>query len=211
MPICSSRLLVWLVCTKKRRTGELDGRFFLIAVCPCAFYCVVSVCLDLGAIRYNSSIFPELAVCAAVFVMLLARRLDSRRLAAAGMGIVILAAAIATAVIPRVDNLYREDRDAVEQIRSYQGTDSVVVDCHFDDRIMYECLVYADEDTQVMFTSRENVDYDAWHSDVLLWFRVDEGRDIIEELASSGRYTVLEVGRTHESDVYFVSRHDLGE
>lgn len=204
-------LLVWLACTKKRRTGELDGRFFLIAVCPCAFYCVVSVCLDLGAIRYNSSIFPELAVCAAVFVMLLARRLDSRRLAAVGMGIVILAAAIATAVIPRVDNLYREDRDAVEQIRSYQGTDSVVVDCHFDDRIMYECLVYADEDTQVMFTSRENVDYDAWHSDVLLWFRVDEGRDIIEELASSGRYTVLEVGRTHESDVYFVSRHDLGE
>ena len=136
---------------------------------------MVSVCLDLEALRYNSSIFPELAVCAAVFVMLLARRLDSRRLAAAGMGIVTLAAAIATAVIPRVDNLYREDGDAVEQIRSYQGTDSVVVDYHFDDRIMYECLAYADEDTQVMFTSRENVDYDAWHNDVLLWFRVDEG------------------------------------
>lgn len=207
--ILASGLLFCCWRARKARTGERDGKFFFLAVCPCAFFCVVSVCLDLDAIRYNSSIFPELAVCAAVFVTMLARRADRKRLAAAGMGIVILAAAAATALLPRVDNLYREDRHAVEEIGSYRGTDSVVVDYHFDDRIMYECLAYADEDTQVMFTSRANVDYDAWHKDVLLWLRVDEGRDLIEELASSGDYTVVEVGRTHESDIYFVSKHDM--
>ncbi|MDE5697162.1 MAG: hypothetical protein K2I96_07130 [Lachnospiraceae bacterium] len=205
--LLAAGLILWCLCAQKGRNGGRDWMFFLLAVCPCAFYCVVSVCLELDAIRYNSSIFPELAVCAAVFVMCLAARADRKRLTAAVMGIVILAAAAATAYLPRVENLYREDKQAVAQIQSYQGVDSVVVDYHFDDRIMYECLVYAGEDTEVLFTKRENVDYDAWHNDVLLWLRADEGRDIIEELAASGRYTVVEVGSTHESDVYFVSKH----
>lgn len=205
--LLAAGLIIWCLRTRRGRAGERDWGFFLLAVCPCAFYCVVSVCLELDAIRYNSSIFPELAVCAAVFVMYLAGKTDTRRLAAAAMGVVILAAAAATVYLPRVENLYREERQDVAQIQSYQRIDSVVVDLHFDDRVMYECLVYAGEDTEVLFTSRGNVDYDAWHNDVLLWLRADEGRDIIEDLAASGRYTVVEVGSTHESDVYYVSKH----
>lgn len=208
--LLAAGLLAWFWRSGKNRDREWNRKFFLLAVCPCAFYCVVSVCLDLGSIRYNSSIFPELAVCVSVFVMYLAVRMDRKRPVAAAMGLIVLAAAAATAFMPRVEYLYRDEKQVMAQIRSYQGTDSVVVDYRFDDKVMYECLAYTDEDTEVLFTSHENIDYDAWHDDVLLWFRVDEGRPVIEELASSGHYTVLEVGRTHESDIYYVSKHVSG-
>lgn len=200
---------VLLLClfTRRDRTEDKDWGFFFLAICPCAFYCVVSVCLDLRTIRYNSSIFPELAVCAAVFVMYFAKKADKKCLAAIVMGIVVLGAAAATAYIPRVENLYRDDKKATECIRAYHGIDSVVVDYRFDDKVMYECLAFAGDDTKVMITAYENVDYDAWSDDVLLWLRTSEGQEMIEELAESGRYTVEEVGSTHESDVYFISRH----
>lgn len=200
-------LLIWYLCTKRDNVEERDGRFFFLIICPCVFFCVVSVCLGLGAIRYNSSIFPELAVCASVFVMSLARSVGKRKLVGVLMGITILGEIVFTTYIPRVDNLYQDDRWAVQQIRSYKDIDSVVVDYQFDDKIMYECLAYAGEDTKVMFTSNEKIDYNTWSNDVLLWFRVHGGQEIIEELVETGNYTVVLVGSTHESDVYLVSRH----
>ncbi len=205
--LLASGLLILSLYTKRDKTKDADWKFFFLAVCPCAFYCVVSICLDLEVIRYNSSIFPELAVCVCVFVMYLAGKSDRRRLAAVLMGIIVLGQAAFTAYLPRVDYLYQDEKQAVEQIQSYQGIDSVVVDYHFDDKIMYECLAFAREDTRVMFISNENIDYGAWNNDILLWIRAGEGQEIIQKLAESGDYTVIEAGSTHESDVYFVSKH----
>lgn len=204
-------LLIMYLRTKRNRTDRRDCGFFFLAVCPCAFYCIVSVCLGLEAIRYNSSIFPELAVCISVFVIYLARRIGIRKPVTIIMGIIILGEAAVTMYIPRVDNLYRDDTETVRQICSYQGVDSVVIDYHFDDKIMYECLAYADEDTQVMFTSAAEIDYNTWKDDILLWIRVHEGQEIIDELANSGEYSVVEIGSTHESDVYLVTRHSALE
>ena len=55
-------LFILFLCKKREKTKmqNWDWRFFLLAVCPCIFFCVVSVCLDLNAIRYNSSIFTSL-------------------------------------------------------------------------------------------------------------------------------------------------------
>ena len=61
--LLASGLLILSLYTKRDKTKDADWKFFFLAVCPCAFYCVVSICLDLEVIRYNSSIFPELAVC----------------------------------------------------------------------------------------------------------------------------------------------------
>lgn len=207
--LLAAGLLVWYLCAGRYKTEERDCRFWLLAICPCVFYCIVSVCLGLGAIRYNSSIFPELAVCASGGVLYMARRIEKGKLVAAIMGIIILGQAVVTMYIPRVENLYLEDREAIEQIQSYDGIDSVVVDYHFDDRIMYECLVYAGEDTKVMFTSRESLDYDAWNDEILLWLRVNEGHEIIEELVELGNYAVVELDSTHESDIYYVSRRKM--
>ena len=60
-------------------------------------------------------------------------------------------------IIPQVENVYQEDRKAVEQIQSYPETNSVVIDYHYDDKVMYECLAFAGENTKVMFTAYENV------------------------------------------------------
>ena len=177
-----------------------------MAVCPCIFFCVVSVCLDLNAIRYNSSIFPELAICVSALILYLAGKTDKKNLAAMVMAIVVLGEIVFTVIIPQVENVYQEDRKAVEQIQSYPETNSVVIDYHYDDKVMYECLAFAGENTKVMFTAYENVDFDAWSNDVLLWQSVSEGEEIINRLVESGQYSVIEIGSTHESVVYFISK-----
>lgn len=200
-------LLVWYLCGRRNKTDENGMEYFFLAVCPCAFFCIVSVCLDLGTTRYNSSIFPELAVCVSVLVIYLAVKVDKKRLAVAIMGIIVMGEIATTVSLSRVDNLYQEDGKVVEQIQSYHGMDSVVVDYFFDDNVLYECLVFAEETARVMFVSYGSIDYDAWSDDVLLWIRTTEGKDLLEDLEATGCYTVEKVAGTHTSDVYFVSRH----
>ena len=201
-------LFILFLCKKREKTKmqNWDWRFFLLAVCPCIFFCVVSVCLDLNAIRYNSSIFPELAICVSALILYLAGKTDKKNLAAMVMAIVVLGEIVFTVIIPQVENVYQEDRKAVEQIQSYPETNSVVIDYHYDDKVMYECLAFAGENTKVMFTAYENVDFDAWSNDVLLWQSVSEGEEIINRLVESGQYSVIEIGSTHESVVYFISK-----
>lgn len=202
-------LFILYLCKKKEKIKiqNCDWSFFLLAVCPCFFFCVVSVCLDLNAIRYNSSIFPELAICVSVWILYLAGKTDKKNLAVIAMTIAVLGQIVFTVMLPRVENVYQEDRKAVEEIWFYQETDSVVIDYHYDDKVMYECLAFAGENTNVMFTAYENIDFDAWSNDVLLWQSVSEGEEIINRLVESGQYSVIEIGSTHESVVYFISKH----
>ncbi len=60
-----------------------------------------------------------------------------------------------------------------------------------------------EKNTKVMFTAYENVDFDAWSNDVLLWQSVSEGE---ENYQSACRIRTILCNRNrqyHESVVYF--------
>lgn len=194
-------------CIRRRKERKTDGQVsFWLVFCPCVFFCVVSVCLNLGTIRYNSCVFPGLAVCAAVSVMYLAEISGLEKPVAGIMIAVILGELFMTVSIPRVEYLYREDQTAIEKVGEYQEIDSVVVDYHFDDKVMYECLAYADEDTRVLFTSYDTIDYSTWGDCILVWQSVNQDQKVRDELPQAGYTMVREVGRTHESVVYLAER-----
>lgn len=203
--VLAAFMLFFCICKRKEKKN-VGQTSFLLVFCPCVFFCVVSVCLNLETIRYNSCVFPELAVCAVVSVMYLAEKSGLKKTAAGIMIAVILGELFMTVSIPRVEYLYREDQAAIEKIGEYKEIDSVVVDYHFDDRVMYECLAYADEDTRVLFTAYDTIDYSTWSDCVLVWQSVNQDQKVMDELPQAGYTVVREVGRTHESVVYLAER-----
>lgn len=170
-------------------------------------YAMISVALALTAIRYNSFIFPELAACSVLLVTMWGKERQSRWIITGILSVAIAGEVFFTCSIPRVENLYREDKPGVQAIREHLGIDSVVVDYKWDDKVMYECLAYTDENTQVMFVTDQNADYAGLGRDtILLWQTVNRGLDVMDDILESGYTGIEEIGRTHESVVYLVWR-----
>ena len=123
------------------------------------------------------------------------------------IGLVILMGEIFfTVSIPRVENLYREDREGISAIRQHRGINSVVVDYHWDDCVMYECLAYTDESTKIMFSSYGNTDYDKLDNTIFVWQSVNKEKKIVQDLLEEGYTYIDEIAQTHESRVFLCKR-----
>ncbi|MDE7414895.1 MAG: hypothetical protein K2N44_01015 [Lachnospiraceae bacterium] len=170
-------------------------------------YAMLSVALALTSIRYNSFIFPELAACSVLLITMWGKERQSRWIITGILSVAIVGEVFFTCSIPRIQNLYREDKQGVQAIREHSGIDSVVVDYKWDDKVMYECLAYTDENTQVMFVTDQDADYKGLKRDtILLWQTVNRGFDVMDDLLEAGYTGIEEIGRTHESVVYLVWR-----
>ena len=94
----------------------------------------------------------------------------------------------------------------MQKIQAYDGINSVVLDYNFDDRVMYECVAFADRNTEVMFVKHQNMDCNSWGDNVLVWQSVSEDHDALEEILVQEFNSVEEIANTHESVVYLVKR-----
>lgn len=195
-----------LCLQKKVRIFEKEITCFWIVLGSCVFYMVVSICFNLGHIRYNSSVFPELAVCFVFMCMFLSKSAGKERLAASVVSVCLFISLVFTCTIPTVENLYQEDGPEVQKIQAYDGINSVVLDYNFDDRVMYECVAFADRNTEVMFVKHQNMDCNSWGDNVLVWQSVSEDHDALEEILVQEFNSVEEIANTHESVVYLVKR-----
>ncbi len=177
--------------------------FILVLLGAVVFFLMASVLFDLESIRYNSFVFPQIAVCISVLFASIAYRLKVEKVII-GVGIIMIVAEIYfTGSIPRIENLYQEDREAVNAIMQCEGIDSLVIDYQFDDKIMYECLAYADEDTNVMFSYFGKTDYSKLTDKLLVWQTVNQSPEgLKEELLSAGYRSVEQIAETHESRVF---------
>ncbi len=177
--------------------------FILVLLGAVVFFLMASVLFDLESIRYNSFVFPQIAVCISVLFIAIAHMLKLEK-AIIGVGIVMIVAEIYfTGSIPRIENLYQEDREAVNAIMQCEGIDSLVIDYQFDDKVMYECLAYTDEDTNVMFSYFGQTDYSKLTDKLLVWQTVNQSPDELkEELLSAGYRSVGQIAETHESRVF---------
>ena len=80
------------------------------------------------------------------------------------------------------------------------------MDYHFDDKVMYECLAYTDEDTRVMFTQYGNTDFSKLTDTLLVWQSANELDCAIQELSNSGFSCIKEIANTHESRVFLCKK-----
>lgn len=199
---------------RNKESIGLDGNgaqfgFTCILLGAVLAYAAASAAFNLSLIRYNSFIFPEIAACC---ILLISHFSNLKKYKKAEYAItIVLSAAILgeifyTCAIPRIENLYREDREGIQAIREHGGINSVVVDYQWDDRVMYECLAYADEETKVMFKAYGDTGYEDLDDIVLLWQTVNRGLDVQDDLEEAGYTSMEEIAQTHESVVYLCKR-----
>jgi hypothetical protein len=122
------------------------------------------------------------------------------------LSIAIIGEVYYTYSVPRIENLYADEKNELRSISSYKGINSVVVDYGFDDRVMYECLAYTDENTKVMFVSYGETNYGDIDDTILLWQTVNQSFEVYDDLIGAGYYSIEEIARTHESAVYICRR-----
>lgn len=168
-------------------------------------FLLAAVGLRLGILRYNSFLYHMIAI---VLVALATDISDSKR---KRFMIFILSAAVCgqiyfTVTIPRVDNSYPEDRVPVETIQQNKGIDNLVVDYNLDDRVMYECLAYGDDNTKVMFVRFEECDLKDTPDTMLVWQSVNWSAEIVDKLEKAGYTAIEQIAQTHESMVFLCRR-----
>lgn len=202
-------ILIVMIKNKESIKGQInsDGKAFgLVMVSAIILYALASIAFDLSAIRYNSFVFPVIAVCAVITVFHMAQIVKKEKWIVIIGTVMILGEIFFTASIPRIENLYLEDRTGVEAIRQYKGIDSLVVDYHFDDKVMYECLAYTDENTKVMFTAYGSTDYSKLGDNLLVWQTVNEEDKVVADLLNAGYMDIHEIANTHESRVFLCKK-----
>ena len=207
-------LVVVLVCiivkkikeTRKIKEIENTGFQYILYASVILFF-IGAVIFTLIPIRYTSFVYPMLSVCVMVFIMYLGNMIGREKIVTASAIVLILGQTFFTVYIPRIENLYLEDREAVQNIQMCKGINSLVVDYHFDDRVMYECLAYTDENTKVMFSSYEDIDYAELGENILVWQTVNVSSEELEKnLRNAGYCNIEKLGETHESKVFLSTK-----
>lgn len=194
----------------KKRSSNLENKvplFMWSIVGAILIFAVVSVCIRLAdTVRYNSFIFPLLAICVVTFLFQYGRRaINERAISILILGLIIIQVYF-TFTIPRIDNVYYEDKEEVEKIHQIENIDSVVVDYYLDDKVMYECLAYGDVSTKVIFKKSSSINFDECGEEFLLWQSVNHGLDIENDLVNAGYTSIKEIAQTHESRVYLCTK-----
>lgn len=170
-------------------------------------YGVASLCINIsGSTRYNSFVFPLIAICVAAFIFEYGERIVNKKTLTFIVCVLLACQMYYTFTIPRIDSLYREDKTEVDKIHQISGMDSVVVDYHFDDKVMYECLAYGEENSKVMFMKSTMIDFAECKKQFLLWQTVNHGLDIEDSLINAGYTQIEEVAQTHESRIYLCTK-----
>ncbi|MBD5469531.1 MAG: hypothetical protein HDR19_00005 [Lachnospiraceae bacterium] len=187
-----------------REFRKKQKRLFIYVVVLGAslFYFIASVCFKLGTIRYNSFLYPLLAMMIADMVSALLNKEKTGKAAAVLLALALIGELYYTVSIPRIQNLYPEEKAQVEIIRQNNGIDNIVVDYHFNDRVIYECLAYGDEGTKVMFQHLDEADFTDKGSAILVWQPANESDEILPYLEEAGYSYVEQIAVTHESKIF---------
>lgn len=186
--------------------SEEGFKFIYIIAGAVGIYALASVGFNLSAIRYNSFIFPMITICIVVVIMKLSEMCNKEKIVLVVLGLAIAGEVFYTSYVPRIENLYLEDKQGVAAIKEYKGINSVVVDYNFDDRIMYECIAYTDDKSNIMFTKFNESDYCNLDDTILVWKSINQDFEIEDVFIKAGYSCVKEIGRTHESIVFYCSR-----
>ena len=200
-------LILYVYNSKKehKKNNEVTNAFNFIYIITGAviIYTFASIGFNLSEIRYNSFIFPMISLCVAVILMKLAENINKEKVLLIFISCAVIGEVFFTAYIPRIENLYIDDREGIEAIRECKGINSVVIDYKFDDRVMYECIAYTDEQTKIMFMKYEDMEYTKLGDFVLIWQSVNDApEDLESDLIKAGYKTVQSIACTHESKVF---------
>lgn len=181
---------------------------YIVVLGAVCFYFIASVCFNLKVIRYNSFLYPLISIVIADILSDLLRKEKIGKVVVALLALALIGEIYYTASIPRIENLYSEEKAQIEAIRQNSGIDNIVVDYQFDDRVIYECLAYGDAETKVMFTHFEGIDFEDKGDTILVWQSVNWADDILPYLTEAGYIYVEQIAQTHESKVFLCSmRH----
>lgn len=200
-----SVMVIGIVRRKEVRKIEMNRNdsFGLVVMGATCLFGIASLILGLTSIRYISFVFQMIAICIMLVIMRLSEILNSQKLITLIVSVLILGQTFFTIYVPRVENLYLEDREAIQSIQACKGINSLVVDYHFDDKVMYESLAYTDEFTKIMFSSFEDIDYSKLGDTVLVWQTVNKSSEELEQNLMNAGYTSVEnIAQTHESKVF---------
>lgn len=182
---------------------------YVVVLGTALFYLAASVCFNLGTIRYNSFAYPLIAILVADMISDLFDREKVGKVATALLVAVLVGELYYTGATPRIQNLYSDEKAQIESIKRNSGIDNIVMDYHFDDRVMYECLAYGDADTKVMAMYFDEVDFEDKGNAILVWQSVNESDQILPYLEGAGYIYIEQIAVTHESKVFLCRKSEV--
>ncbi|MBQ6786599.1 MAG: hypothetical protein IJO85_02625 [Lachnospiraceae bacterium] len=200
-------LLVGIVIVRGKENNKIEidrcYSFGYVIIGATCLFGIASLIFKLISIRYISFVFPMITISIVLVIMSLSEIMNKQKVITNVLIVLIMGQIFFTAYVPRVENLYPEEREALQSIQEHKGINSLVVDYHFDDRVMYESLAYTDEATKIMFSSFENIDYSELGDSILVWQTVNKSSEELEQkLFNAGYSSVESIAQTHESKVF---------
>lgn len=179
-------------------------------------YLIASVVLGyMGFIRYISLVYPEIVL---IMILAVTYRRDEvgiedikikKGILALEIG-VVLAAAVFTAYIPRIEGLYPTDKAAIENVKDFSNIDSVILDfggC-VEDRVMYECAAFGNVGAKVNIADLDTLNNLQTDKDILVWQTCLVEIDTPQVLNEMGYGDVQLIAQTHESIIYKCRREE---
>lgn len=187
----------------KSSNKQIELSFVYVLFGSVVLFFIGAVIFELNFIRYVSFVFPIIAICVMLLIMHLGSMINKGRIITAVIVVLLIGQTFYTVKVPRIENLYVEDRESVQNIQQCKGINSLVVDYIFDDRVMYECLAYTDENTKVMFSAYDDIEYSELGDAILVWQAVNKSSEDLERnLENAGYNSVQNIAETHESKVF---------
>ena len=182
---------------------------YIVVLGAITFYFAASVCFKLGTIRYNSFLYPLISILIADLISDVLSKEKVGKAAIMLLAIALIGETYYTVSIPRIQNLYPEEKAQVEIIQNNSGINNIVVDYQFDDRVIYECLAYGDADTKVMFQHFDSVDFTDRDDTLLVWQSVNQEDGILPYLEEAGYSYVEQIAVTHETKVFLCRKANV--
>lgn len=198
-------LCIYSVLTQFKKKQK-SPFIYIVVLGAVLFYFAASVCFKLGTIRYNSFLYPLIAVVLSDLISDVFRKEKVGKAAVVLFVIALIGEIYYTSSIPRIQNLYPEEKAQIEIIQKHSDIDNIVVDYQFDDRVIYECLAYGDADTKVMFMHFDSVDFADKGDTLLVWQSVNQSDEILPYLEEAGYSYIEPIAVTHESKVFLCSK-----
>lgn len=155
----------------KRMLFNWRGKYFHILWATVIFFFVLAVMFGLEEIRYYSFVFPEVALCIVGVVVTSSKNISNnsivaKRVVLSSMCIFILMGSVATQKIPRIENVYSQDKGIKEHVRS-TGLVNVVQDR--GNFVLQNAVEYALEEQKIYILNGCEYDYDSLPEEFLLW------------------------------------------
>lgn len=166
-------------------------------------FLVLSIYVGSTLTRYNSPVFSSVASCFIIFSVLLGKKLKKEKQIKCIIGVFLMVAMLLTNFVPKIENIYREDKEVIQRVASLPY-DSIVWNSGLT--VLSDCISWMDEEKRVYITNSDSINEMQLPSKFLFWSEAELEEEMIMNLEEQGKCEIEKIGKTYISNIYYCDR-----